>query len=130
MDIEEIIKTAKLGRERKGAQEDTCAVFAAALYDVLTEQGVACKMVTVTPRGLLPWAHAVVEVDGRYYDSMGEFSTDIYRARAKIHPTVGVRIEYEPDFRCDCYEPEFDEMHGFYVKMLRKALSATIAVPA
>lgn len=123
MHIEEIIKTAKLGRERKGAQEDTCAVFAAALYDVLCEQGIACKMVTVTPRGLLPWAHAVVEVDGRYYDSMGEFSADIYRARAKVHKTVKFELVYQDDVRADCYEEDFEELYAFFLKALRKAVS-------
>lgn len=80
MDIDAIIKAAKLGRERKGAQVDTCVVFAAALYDVLSAKGIKCGMVTVIPDGFSKWAHAVVEVAGRYYDSMGEFSADIYRA--------------------------------------------------
>ena len=79
MDIDAFIKAAKLGRERKDAQVDTCAVFAAALYDVLTAQGLQCQMVTVVPNGLSKWAHAVVEVSGRYYDSLGEFSAGIYR---------------------------------------------------
>lgn len=127
MDIDTIIRTAKLGRSRKDAQEDTCAVFAAALYDVLSAQGVACKMVAAVKKGVNSWAHAVVEVAGRYYDSMGEFSTDIYRARAKIHSKVTVDIAYQPDFRNDCYEPEFDELHAFYVKMLNKIMLSQVA---
>ena len=43
MDIHEIILAAKLGRERKYAQVDTCTVFAAALYDLLTDRGVPCR---------------------------------------------------------------------------------------
>lgn len=101
-------------------QVDTCSVFAAALYDLLHTR-VACKMVTVVNRGALPWAHSVVEVGGRYYDSMGEFSTPIYRTRAKIHPTVTLHLNYQLDYREDCYEPEFDEMYAFYLKELTKA---------
>ena len=71
MDIAAVIRTAALGRARKYAQEDTCAVFAAALYDSLAGQGILSHMVTVVKKGFSPWAHAVVEVDGRYYDSMG-----------------------------------------------------------
>lgn len=120
MDIEAVIKAAKLGRTREDAQVDTCSVFAAALYDLLSP-GIPCKMVTVVNRGLLPWAHAVVEVDGRYYDSMGEFSTPIYKARAKLHPSVNLELGYLADSREECYEPEFDELHGFYLEALRKA---------
>lgn len=122
MDIESLIKTAKLGRERKDAQTGTCVVFAAALFDVLAAQGIQCQMVTIVPINLNPWAHAVVEVDGRYFDSMGEFSVDIYRTRAKIHPGISVEFKYVPDVRPDCYEPEFDELHAFFLKELNKAL--------
>jgi hypothetical protein len=85
-------------------------------------------MVTVVKTGLGSWAHAVVEVAGRYYDSMGEFSADLYRARARIHPKVTVSIDYRPDCREDCYEPEFDEMHAFYVKMLNKTIAPPVGV--
>lgn len=128
MDLDAIIKEAKLGRSRKDAQEDTCAVFAAALYDVLSAHGISCQMVTAVKTQGHAWAHAVVEVAGRYYDSMGEFSTSIYRARAKIHPTVSLDIRFQPDSRCECYEQEFDEMHAFYAKMLNKALRGSVAV--
>lgn len=130
MDIDAIINAAKLGRARKDAQIGTCAVFAAALYDVLSTQGVPCRMVTAVKKGGRAWAHAVVEVAGRYYDSMGEFSTVIYRKRAKIHPTVVLNIDYQPDCREDCYEEEFDEMYAFYVKILNKALCGQAAVTA
>lgn len=126
MDLATIIQTAKLGRTRKDAQEDTCAVFAAALYDVLCAHGVSCRMVTARKEGFGGWAHAVVEVDGRHYDSMGEFSVDIYRARARIHPKVTMDIVYKPYFREECYEPEFDELHAFYVKKLGKAMAAAV----
>jgi len=120
MDIDAVIKAAKLGRARKDAQVDTCSVFAAALYDLLLPIK-PCKMVTAVKGGLGAWAHSIVEVDGRYYDSMGEFSVDIYRARMKVHPTVKLDIQFKPDSREDCYEPEFHEMYAFYLKMLRKA---------
>ncbi|ELG7182267.1 TPA: hypothetical protein ACGW3N_000251 [Pseudomonas aeruginosa] len=124
LDIALVIQAAKLGRTRKDAQEDTCSVFAAALYDFLSSRGVPCKMVTAVKNGHGAWAHAVVEVDGRLYDSFGEFSTEIYRARAKIHPSVTVNITYKPDVREECYEPEFEEMYAFYLKMLTKAANA------
>ena len=122
MNVDAIIKAAKLGRERKDAQVNTCTVFAAALYDVLSARGIFCQMVTVVPNGLDNWAHAVVEVAGRYYDSMGEFSADIYRARARIHPSVQFSLTYQTDSRCECYEAEFDELHAFFVRALNKAM--------
>jgi hypothetical protein len=128
MNIGAIIQASKLGRCRKDAQVDTCAVFAAALYDVLWDQGIACQMVTAVNKQGSAWAHEVVEVAGRYYDSLGEFSTAIYCARAKVHPSVKLEIEYESDVRSDCYEPEFEEMHAFYVKALKKTIG--VAVPA
>lgn len=127
MDIVAIIKAAILGRERKDAQVDTCTVFAAALYDVLSGHGIHCQMATVVPHGLSRWAHAVVEVAGRYYDSMGEFSAGIYRTRAKIHPSVTFEFDYRPDSRHDCYDPDFSELHAFFVKALDKALSKPVA---
>lgn len=130
MNINAIIAAAKLGRERKGAQEDTCAVFAAALYDVLSAQGIQCQMVTVVPVGLAKWAHSVVEVAGRYFDSMGEFSADIYRARSRIHPAVKFVFDYRADSRSECYEPEFDELHAFFIKALDKAVCGPAAALA
>jgi len=121
MGINEIIQSATLGASRKDAQVDCCAVFAAALYDVLSEHGFACQMVSATERWE-GWAHALVKVDGRFYDSLGEFSTAIYQARRKIHKSVTLKIEYRKDVRSNCYEPEFDEMHRFYVKALEKAI--------
>lgn len=126
MDIDALIKAAKLGRERKEAQVGTCAVFAAALYDVLSAREIPCRMVTAVPTARREWAHAVIEVSGRYFDSMGEFSVDIYRARAKIHPKVNFGFDYLADARCECYESEFDELHVFFVK----ALSASAAKAA
>ena len=123
MDIAAVIHAAALGRTRKHAQEDTCAVFAAALYDSLAGHGIPSHMVTAVKKGFSPWAHSVVEVDGRYYDSLGEFSTNIYRCRAKIHSTVSLDITYQSDTRADCFESEFDELYAFYVKMLTKAMS-------
>ena len=130
MDINAIIQAAKLGRSRKEAQVDVCTVFASALYDVLWEQGIPCQMATAVNQQGRAWAHEVVEVAGRYYDSMGEFSADIYRARVKIHPTVTLDIKYQEDVRNECYEPEFDEMHAFFVKALKKAMYVPVATSA
>lgn len=120
--IDEIIKNAKLGRERRDAQTETCSVFAAALYDVLSSHGISCKMFTAQKEK--EWAHSIVKVGNRFYDSMGEFSTEIYRKRAKIHPTVKFEISYKSDLRKDCYEQEYDELHAFFVKMLNKSTIA------
>lgn len=127
MDINAIIQAAKLGRSRKDAQVDACTVFAAALYDVLWEHGIPCRMVTALNQQGPAWAHEVVEVAGRYYDSLGEFSTAIYHVRAKMHPSVSLDIVYRKDVRSDCYDPEFEEMHAFFVKMLDKALHQQVA---
>lgn len=121
MDIERVILAAKLGRSRKDAQVDTCSVFAAALYDFLSERGIHRTIVTAVKKGFQAWAHSVIEVEGRYYDSLGEFSAAIYRDRARIHPSVILDIAYVPDSRDDCYEEEFVEMYNFYLKMLTKA---------
>jgi hypothetical protein len=61
---------------------------------VLTGHGVARQIVTVVKSLPFSWAHSVIKADGCYYDSMGEFSTDIYRARARIHPKVELKITY------------------------------------
>jgi hypothetical protein len=129
VDISAVIQEAKLGRARKDAQVDTCGVFAAALFDVLSAQGIPCRMVCATNEeyGGCRWAHLVVAANGSYYDSLGEFSTAIYRKRAKLHPSVFVELKYRKDFRDECYEPEFNEMHAFYVKALKKALCAQMA---
>jgi hypothetical protein len=122
MNINKIIQEAKLGSARRDAQVDTCAPFAAALYDVLSAQGIACQMAVAMKDNPCTWTHSIVMVAGRYYDSMGEFSTDIYRVRAKIHPKVKIDIFYRADSRHDCYESEFDDMYAFYVQALNKAL--------
>jgi hypothetical protein len=122
MDINAIILTAKLGKSRKDAQEDTCTVFAAALYDVLIKCGISCKMVTAIKSGMNAWAHSVVDVDGKYYDSRGKFSIESYRSLAKINPKVVLDIKFQPDSRSECYEPDFDELYDFYVKMLNRAI--------
>lgn len=130
MDIDAMIKAAKLGHERKDAQVDTCTVFAAALYDVLSAQRIQCQIVTVVPKGLGAWAHAVGAVAGRHYDSLGEFSADIYRARAKIHPKVRFDLEYRADTRYECYESELDELYAFFVKALNKTMCGPSAALA
>ncbi|MFK3607852.1 hypothetical protein PVE_R2G0535 [Pseudomonas veronii 1YdBTEX2] len=123
LDISAVILKSKLGRTRKDAQVDTCSVFAAALYDFLIDRGIPTKMVTAVKKGLGAWAHAVVEVDGRYFDSLGEFSISTYRDRARIHPSVNIDVSYVPDTRADCFEEEFIEMYNFYLRMLNKAVA-------
>lgn len=124
MDIVELIKTAKIGRERKDAQVDSCSAFAAALYDVLEENGFSPSLVNASHRGVTierTWHHLVVEVDGAMYDSLGEFSTEIMRARSKIHPKVSYEIKYAPEIRDDCYdEDDFGGVYEFLVKEFRK----------
>lgn len=125
MDIAAVIKAANLGRTRKDAQENACAVFAAALFDVLAKQGIPARLFAVSPaeRWFGTWAHALVEVDGRYFDSLGEFSTEIHRARTKIHPKVECVLVFQPDHRDESFEPEFDDLHAFYVEKLQQAAS-------
>lgn len=53
---------------------------------------------------------------------MGEFSIEIYRERARIHPSVRIEIEYIPDFRDQCYESDYDELHSFFVKQLSNSI--------
>lgn len=125
LDIHTLILTAKLGRTRKDAQIETCTVFAAALHDVLSAHGIACEIATAVCKGdcIQHWAHSVVKVSDRYFDSRGEFSKAIYSARAKLHPSVAIKIEFQKDLRhwCDEEVEEFDQLHKFYIKALNKA---------
>jgi hypothetical protein len=125
MDIVELIKTAKIGRERRDAQIDTCSPFAAALYDVLAEDGLDVNLFTVGYRGVSidnTWYHLVVEHAGTYYDSLGEFSVDIMRKRLKIHPLVEYKLTFTPERRSGCYEEEdFGVLYDFLVHEFRKA---------
>jgi hypothetical protein len=123
MDIEALILQAKLGSARKDAQVDTCTVFAAALHDVLSAAGVDCAIATAEIKGR--WAHALVRVGNRYFDSKGEFSTAIHCMRAKIHKSVvpHVHIEFSDDACGPVYEDEFDALYAFFVKELRKSMA-------
>lgn len=125
MDIIELIMQAKIGRERKEAQLETCAAFAAALYDVLEENGFDVRMVTAARTGVsasMTWYHSVVEVDGRFYDSMGEFSTEIVRKRNRIHPSVGYELSFKPDTRDECFDADdYQALYEFLLKELRKS---------
>lgn len=125
MDILELIKSAKIGRERKDAQIDTCAPFAAALYDVLAENGFDVNLFVAGYRGVSAdntWYHLVVEHDGTYYDSLGEFSTDIMRKRLKIHPRTQYELTFKPEPRPGCYEEEdFELLYDFLADEFRKA---------
>lgn len=125
MDIAELIKTAAIGSERRHAQNDTCAPFAAALHDVLVENGLTPKLVVAGHLSFSSrntWYHQVVEQDGVFYDSLGEFSTEIIRKRLKIHPSVKFELEFKPDQRDGCYDEEdYAELYMFLVKAFRKA---------
>lgn len=126
-DLSEAIKTAKLGRARKEAQVDTCTAFAAALYDILKARGVECRLITAScsfgMRSSLNWAHAVVGVGNRYYDSMGEFSASLYRQRAKIHPKVDFKITFKVFGRACAYEDELQGYYDFYSRILEKSIA-------
>lgn len=127
MDIAGLIMEAKIGRERRYAQTETCAPFAAALYDVLVECGLAPNLVVVGHMGhsiTATWYHLVVEHDGRLYDSMGEFSVDILRRRLKIHPRCQFDLQFRPESREGCFEEEdYQELHRFLVDAFRKAVA-------
>ena len=134
MDIVELIKTAKIGSERKAAQIDSCAPFAAALYDVLIENGLDVSLVTACHRAVTvdrTWYHLVVEHDGTYYDSLGEFSTEMVRKRLKIHPKIEWDLTYRPEPREDCYdEDDFADLHDFFVDAFRAAAKRLNSAPA
>jgi hypothetical protein len=133
MDIEALLKAAKIGRERKDAQIETCAPFAAALYDVLVENGLEVALVAVGYAGATyrqTWYHQVLEHDGRYYDSMGEFSTEVLGKRLKIHPKVEFELSYKPDSRDGCYDEEdYGVLYDFLVKAFKKAAASLQAGP-
>lgn len=130
-DIEAIIKSAKLGGARKEAQDDACEPFAAALFDVLTQVGikasVACATFRINGASTPSWFHAIVEVDGVYYDSLGKFDHDIVRARSRIHKTVKTDLEFKPDVRY-FDEQDWTEMHSFCVKKLSVAARKTLNI--
>lgn len=123
MDIAELIRQAKIGRERKEAQVETCAPFAAALHDVLVECGLAPSLVCVANRqGSVSswWYHSVVSVDGVMYDSLGEFSEEIIRKRLKVRPTTDYKLEFETEKREGCYDEEdYALLYEFLLNKLR-----------
>lgn len=125
LDIVDLIMQAKIGRERKEAQIDTCAPFAAALYDVLEENGFEVEMVTAGHTGFghqHAWYHSVVKVEDKFYDSMGEFSTEIVRKRNKIHPSVRYELTFKPDVRGNDFDEEdYPGLYDFLLKELRKS---------
>lgn len=119
--------SAKLGSERRAAQQDTCGTFAVALLDVLVEAGhkaeIRCAAYKHAGLSKVFWYHAVVSVSGKLYDSMGEFDLAIVRQRTKTHPSVRTELLIRPDDRASCWEDEFSVLHAFYVRQLRKTLS-------
>lgn len=127
MDILELIRTAKIGLERKAAQTETCAPFAAALYDALAENGVKATLAVACRKGYRSdrtWYHLVVAHGGRYYDSLGEFSSEILRKRLKIHPSVQFELEFKREPRDGCYEEaDHDALHSFLLHAFRRAVN-------
>jgi hypothetical protein len=127
MDILELVRTAKIGLERKAAQTETCAPFAAALYDALAENGVETNPAVACRKGYhsdRTWYHLVVEHGGRYYDSLGEFSSEILRKRLKIHPAVQFDLEFKLEPRDGCYEEaDYDALHSFLLHAFRRAVN-------
>lgn len=123
MDLSAVILNAKLGRERRDAQIDTCSIFAAALVDVLTENGVQADFCSasfvILPGDRASWHHAVVKVGDTFFDSMGEFNHEIVRARTKTHKTVKSRLDFRSDQRDEVEEDELAELLEFFVKKLR-----------
>lgn len=126
LDIAQIISQAKLGSTRKDAQIDACEPFAAALFDVLSSAQIDATVCTATfrlsHRRLPLWAHAVIQSDGIFYDSMGVFNHDVVRKRQRIHKNVRTELKLEKDIR-DFNEKEWSEMHKFYFEALSKSLN-------
>lgn len=127
--ISTLIKESKLGILAKEAQEDACAPFAAALYDVLQEHHINCSLETAsyyrfqekTPE----WHHSVVNVNGQRFDSKGYFSEETLRKRLKIHQKVIVRVEYKADKRETVLDDDWhktfrDECHKKMAKYTKK----------
>lgn len=125
--IHDAILDAKLGRERKAAQQDTCGIFAAALHDVLNEMGldpkIRCAAFSFEGSRRAEWYHAVVCVGETLYDSMGRFDHEIVRNRIGIHRSVRSSISVRDDDRESCWEDELSELHTFYFKELQKSLA-------
>lgn len=121
MTLDGIIKQAKLGRARKEAQEDSCAEFAAALYDVLAEFKVPSSLYVVRlDLYSEPTYHTVVKVKDTYYDSMGVFSEKSLRANLKIHPKVQFKLKFERDKRKGIFDDDTIGMYEFYKEKLVK----------
>lgn len=121
MTLDDIIKQAKLGRARKEAQEDCCAEFAAALYDVLAEFKVPSSLYVVRlDLYSEPAYHTVVKVKDTYYDSMGVFSEKSLRANLKIHPKVQFKLKFKRDKRKGIFDDDMIGMYEFYKEKLVK----------
>lgn len=123
-DIALVIGGAKIGSERKAAQEDTCGPFAAALFDVLNENAVRCCIFTASLllSGRPYNHHAVVKVGAKFYDSLGEFTEERVRKQSKFHKGVSLTIEFKEDHRDCCYDPELEVLHQFLLEALRKSI--------
>lgn len=124
-DIARIIKEAKLGGARKDAQIDACEPFAAALFDALNAAGIETKVFCATffivGSPSPEWAHAIVQVGGVFYDSLGVFNHEVVRARLRIHKNVQTRLQIEPDVR-DFDARDWSEMHAFCLKKIEKSV--------
>lgn len=75
------------------------------------------------------WYHQVVEVDGKMYDSLGDFSTEIIRDRLKVHKASKFELKYQPESRDGCYdEDDFQGVYDFLVKEIRKTANKLTAL--
>jgi hypothetical protein len=103
-----------------------------ALYDVLAENGVSPTIISACQRGATvdtTWYHQVVEVDGKMYDSLGEFSTEIIRDRLKVHKSSNFELKYKSERREGCYEEEdFQGVYDFLLKEFRKTATKLVAL--
>lgn len=114
-----VILSANLGPLRKFAQDGNCSEFAAALYDVLTENGIKAECwVAKGDSNFSGWAHCVVRVGYNFYDSTGLVSADAFSMRAKR--PVG-KIFFKEDGRY--VSDEFAELHNDYKIKLGNALN-------
>lgn len=131
-DLHNIIISAKLGRERKGAQVETCAVFSSALHHVLAAHGMESQCYSTTPADhLADWSHGLVMFDGSYFDSMGRFSDQILASRMRPKTKYVQRLKYEadlPDFNET--DSDYGELFTFFVERLTMSLNAHMQAEA
>ena len=124
IDIVELIKTAKIGGERKAAQTETCTVFAAALHDHLAAQGIETTLAVAWRKGdrlSRDWYHLVVRYQEKYFDSLGVFDAETLRTRLKVHHSADFELEFQAETREGSFEDEYTELYFFLVDAFKRA---------